>query len=286
MNRGFAYYFKKSWNLLFFSLRKTNFLGKCMLPIYLFVSFLGKLCFITRPIFVIADNNAMAMIKETRRFSFDKCFEGTTTKNRYLGLLSAFFVTDLIVIAVAAVLVAPFVIFQQFVFDVNLVGILINVMVIVTLIIALFVQLNYSAIGFIAHKTSELDTSDYLYNSSYTVKKIRGSLLGSSLLVLLAIFLFTGLPFILFLYFNRIFDSELLLLVSSIMMIVIYLVYFLIGAFFVIGIKLAHYLQFEDVALLKKTVVVKELPGVERKYAPLFHDQKDERIGITNKEEK
>ena len=55
--KKFGFYFKKGFVLVKMAMKGKSFFTKLLLGLYLILSFLGKMLFFLRPIFLIADNN-------------------------------------------------------------------------------------------------------------------------------------------------------------------------------------------------------------------------------------
>ena len=186
MNRGFGYYFKKSSDLVSFVHGKQKLKDKLLFAVYVFASMIGKLFFLTRPLFLVADQNMANMIVNGHSFSILKAFEGT--KERYFKVAFSELVTGLIYFTIILLMLIPggllflnAISMQTFPFAV-IVSVL---LLIASIITCLALSYNFRFVSYVAAKNKELDFSDYLYNSRVSARGLKGMIFGNDVVTFL-----------------------------------------------------------------------------------------------------
>lgn len=288
MNKKFGFNFSKGFQLTFYSLKKCSFFTKVQLCFYAILSLIGKFIFLLRPIFEIADMNLAAFVAESRNVCFPKIFQGTT-KKRYIDLLFAEIITDvLIIVCYGIIAVAPISIMMS-AGQSTATMVIHYILAIGGLIPAYFFGINLAPAGFIASKTNNLDVSDYLLNSKATMK---GNKLAVTLvyviydLIIAAILIGIGFGLS---YAGQInVDQQYVgLILFAIFLAVLALHYFV-----TVRMKIAKltnlYLLYRDGAKLSKSIAVKPVSGENLNYAPLFSEEACdvEKLDLNSKEGK
>ena len=196
--KNLKFYFKKGAALTKMAMKGKSFFTKMLLGLYLILSFFGKIFFITRPIFMIADNNLAMMIVEGHDFELNKLFEGINSKKRYSSvLLSTLFIEGIVFIA-AIVLVVPYVVWEfipafynttvpPFIFAI--------VFGVAVLVLSLGLGLTYSPLGFIAAKGTDLNVGDMLFLSKEGSANAKGKVFMLHFVYYLIMFLVLAVLF-------------------------------------------------------------------------------------------
>ena len=292
MNRGFGYYFKKSSDLVSFVFGKQKFKDKFAFLLYVVASTICKLFFLTRPLFLIADQNMANMIVNGHSFSILKAFHGT--KERYFKIFFAELVEGTIYFALALVILVPCA-FPFFVFSNVSYGIVLVIIGAIAWLITCFaLSYNYRFVDYVAAKNKELDFSDYLYNSRVSIRGFKGLIFGndvvSFLLGDLIPLLFVGLAFlfgavvfaIIYTSFRNVAMSETISLTLVLATIVGFVLYFFNVA---APIKMRQivfvYLIAQDNCKTSRSIVVKRKSSNRVEYEPLFdEDVKSQALDI------
>ena len=193
--KNFSFYFKKGLVLAKLACKGKSVFTKLLLGLYLIVSFFGKLLFLTRPIFLIADNNLALMVVEGHDFEINKLFEGVNNKKRYSSLLLANLFIEGIFIGAFIILVLPFIIWSVLPQYYNAtVNPLIFVYVFSGVVSALYLVLSiiYAPMGYITVKGKDLNSGDILFLSKEGSSNAKGKILGLYFLHYLFIYLILG----------------------------------------------------------------------------------------------
>ena len=283
MNRGFAYYFKKSKDLFSFVFRKQKASGRLSLILYSIASFFGKLLFFTRPIFLVSDQNLANMIVNGHSYAILKAFHGT--RERYFKVLFANLVEVAIYFAIAVAIVAPFTLLligQGHIVIYRIAMILIYVASGAWSIVALVVSLNYAFVPYVASKNKEIDFSDYLYNSRVSTRGLKGMIFGEYVVT----FLIADLPLMIVFALPWAFlwaPDGWSLIVDVLAIIGVVLLYVFVTVPFHVKKTLFIYMLGEDACKTSKSIVVKRRISSKVEYDPLFDvPVKNENVDINS----
>ena len=280
--RTFTFYFKKGFALTKHTLKGKSFFNKLLLGLYLIASFVGKLFLFTRPIFLIGDNNLAMMIVEGQDFEINKVFEGVNSKKRYSSLLLSCLFIEAITVGVAALLIAPFVIWQSNFtsYDPAFQPIIIAY-VMIAVVVALFVALavTYAPSGFVTVKGKDLNSGDILYLAKEGSKGIKGRIVGLNvvftLFILLVDAVFTAVPIIL-VNIQGGQPSIVYTIIIAVMMLAYVVLDIFLLAVFRLGRNIACYSLYFD-SVETKHIVVASRGNSSNEYVPLFVDDKEEK---------
>lgn len=179
--KNLSFYFKKGTTLAKMVMKGKSFFTKMLLGLYLILSTFGKLFFITRPIFIIADNNLAMMIVEGHDFELNKLFEGINSKKRYSSVLLSTLFIEGIFLAATLVFVVPYIIWAAIPPLYNLMVspyIFVSVFSFAVSILLLVLTLTYSPLGFIACKGTDLNVGDLLFLSKEGSANAKGKVFG------------------------------------------------------------------------------------------------------------
>lgn len=274
MERKYSYFFKKASNLNSFTFKK-NKSSIFLRALYLLVSLVGKIFIFTRPIFAIADNNYLAMIEQTHSFSFLKIFEGTTKKEKYLHLLGFYLIVDVTFISIALPITLPCYFFLNNGHGTEVTRTVFTILDFLPYVIWAIISPNLVAVGYLGHKSSTLDISDYFFSSFKATKGFRVPLFFTGLLTLILSSLIVVLPIVLFYQFINIFTNDATMIFTTLVYILMLVIYIFLLTPLYMNFKMANYLYFSEHAIAKKTVTVKQVPGTKVKYAPLFSEDEE-----------
>lgn len=172
---SFGYYFKKGSAITGFVYRKKSILEKVVLALYLITSWIGKLFFFLRPIFLIGDQNIAIMMNETHDIEINKIFEGINNKKRYSSLLISSLLIDSIVFGLFVLIEVPLAIIIAVVpsmYVYPMVGMITGFMLLV--IVWIILMTKYDPMGFVATKGQDLTSGDLCYISSQATKGKKG----------------------------------------------------------------------------------------------------------------
>lgn len=281
--KNFNFYFKKGLILAKMALKGKSIFTKLLLGLYLILSFIGKLFFFTRPIFLIADNNLAMMIVEGHDFELNKLFEGVNTKNRYSSLLLANIFVEGIALAAAVIFVVPFLVWglmpnlynyqvSPFIF-VSVFGVAASILLVALLII-------YSPMGYIATKGKDLNAGDILFLSKEGSANAKGKILGINLLNYLFILLILGALIGGAIVVANIMRDEygVVLLAANFIIMGIFIVLIFVDLFllpiFKMAILISQYALFFD-NVQAKHIVVATKGSSSNEYVPIFSDDKE-----------
>ena len=295
MNKGFSYYFRRSWNMTFFVYKRLGFVKKLELTLFLLVCYLGCSIFFLRPIFSIALMNMSRMIEESHNLSISKCFEGITKNARFKELLIA----DLYVFFLVLVILTLFFIpnlsymYRGLPSRFNWVQNTIKYSTIgLGSLIAAVIEIKYFPLSYVASGTINTSAGDMLIN----VRHIRKGAIFTEILLfivfgLLAFILIGGCAFGIGYVSNNLMykDPNWYWLNLGLFFVLIALVFFPMTIFLTM-LHVALYELYKDTVSLKRVYIVKELPGTEVGYASIFPTDsdeidiiKDEKIGGSKK---
>lgn len=290
MNKGFGQYFSKAWNLSFYAYKKGTFRNKLMLSLYVAMSFLFKLIFFLRPIFVIADNNMANMVKDAHNISFEKMFHGIS-KKKYIDLLFTYLIQDLLIVAVFGLFVLLPLLINSL--RASIPGfILVILCSACAAVLAYFILIKNDMYGFIAQRTVDLDCSDIMHNATQSIKKNRGTVFLAFFVPTLINVAFISVAIVPLFLFLRVSGMNKDLL--GLILVTCFVGFLALYIFLIVPIYMAkcetHYLLYTDITLVKKAIAVKPVAGRTVGYAPLFNDQVAdvEKLDLNNdkKEEK
>lgn len=281
--KNFNFYFKKGLILAKMALKGKSIFTKLLLGLYLILSFIGKLFFFTRPIFLIADNNLAMMIVEGHDFELNKLFEGVNSKNRYSSLLLANIFVEGIALAAAVIFVVPFLVWglmpnlynyqvSPFIF-VSVFGVAASILLVALLII-------YAPMGYIATKGKDLNAGDILFLSKEGSANAKGKILGINLLNYLFILLILGALIGGAIIVANIMRDEysVVLLAANFIIMGIFIVLIFVDLFllpiFKMAILISQYALFFD-NVQAKHIVVATKGSSSNEYVPIFSDDKE-----------
>jgi hypothetical protein len=294
MNRGFGYYFKKSSDLVSFVFGKQKFKDKFAFLLYVVASTICKLFFLTRPLFLIADQNMANMIVNGHSFSILKAFHGT--KERYFKIFFAELVEGTIYFALALVILIPCA-FPFLILTNTAFGIVFVVLGAIAWLITCFaLSYNYRFVDYVAAKNKELDFSDYLYNSRVSIRGFKGLIFGNDLVsfilgdlipllfVALAFLCGTVLLAVIFTTFNNAMIAELVCFVLILLLALGFVLYYFNVAAPIKMRKIVFiYLIATDNCKTSRSIVVKRKSSNRVEYEPLFDEQVKSQVLDINK---
>lgn len=294
MNRGFGYYFKKSSDLVSFVFGKQKFKDKFAFLLYVVASTICKLFFLTRPLFLIADQNMANMIVNGHSFSILKAFHGT--KERYFKIFFAELVEGTIYFALALVILIPCA-FPFLILTNTAFGIVFVVLGAIAWLITCFaLSYNYRFVDYVAAKNKELDFSDYLYNSRVSIRGFKGLIFGNDLVsfilgdlipllfVALAFLCGTVLLAVIFTTFNNAVIAELVCFVLILLLTFGFVLYYFNVAAPIKMRKIVFvYLIATDNCKTSRSIVVKRKSSNRVEYEPLFDEQVKSQVLDINK---
>lgn len=272
MNKGFGQYFSKAWNLSFYAYKRGSFRNKLMLSLYVAMSFIFKLIFFLRPIFVIADNNMANMVKDAHNISFEKMFHGIS-KKKYIDLLLTYLIQDLLIVAVFGLFVLLPLLLNSV--RASIPGtILIYLCAACAAVLAYFILIKNDMYGFIAQRTIDLDCSDIMHNATQSIKKNRGTVFLAYFIPALINAAFLSIALVpMFLFLRMDVNKD----VRGFFLVACFVGFLALYMFLIVPIYMAqretHYLLYSDITLVKKAIAVKPVAGRTVGYAPLFNDQ-------------
>lgn len=290
MNKGFAYYFKKSNSIYSFVNQKQKFVDKLALWLYVLAAFIGKLIFFIRPIFLISEQNLANMFINGHSFSISKSFQGV--KEKYFKLLIVeliqFAIAAAVLISICVALAFPVIVsmkpVQPDAADISFIGIIfIIVGAILFLVSSIIISLRLGFVSYVASKSKDLDVSDYLFNSNEAAKKSQMTLLGS----VFVYYIISTIPLVLTIALGVGISLSsmpiqiLEVLLSLVFAFGIIVVYVLLFAPFMIKHQIFIHLLAQDVCSTNKRIVVKRVASTSLEYEPLFDaDASSEGIDI------
>ena len=281
MNRGFGFYFKKSWSVTLFAYKRLSFLKKLELTVFMLVCLIGCSIFFLRPIFSIALMNAARMIEESHNLSVSKCFEGINKNDRFKELLVAEIYVFFLVAVIVGLCFLPNIV--QFGFVPRAYRGIMPVITIVTVslasIISILVELRYLALPYIASSTINTSAGDMLLNA----RRMKGSAIFTQTMLIIVFGLLAILPVGIveganILLYNTVYagNQQVIFWVLLVLYILIPVVLFFPSTLFFTMLQTSLYQLYKDTVSIKKVYVVKELPGTEVGYASIFPTDKDE----------
>lgn len=286
MNRGFSYYSKKSRDLFSFVFRKQRASTRLSFTMYMIASSLGKLLLLTRPIFLVSDQNLANMIVNGHSFAMLKAFHGV--RERYFKMLFAEMVKHFVFLSIFFVMVAPFAFLFLHPDGYIVAPFVVGTMSLIALICYFVVQFNYTFAPYVASKNKDIDFSDYLYNSRVSVRGLKGMIFGEYLIAFFA----GTFPMLLVLAFPIIFavnGSAIEIFVPVVVVsaiIIAILINFLSAPVHLKKIMFIFVLG-EDACKTSQSVVVKRRASSRIEYDPLFDEPvKSEALDLNKQEEK
>ncbi len=283
--KNFSFYFKKGLVLARLSLKGKSAFTKLILGLYLILSFFGKLLFLTRPIFLIADNNLALMVVEGHDFELNKLFEGINSKKRYSSLLLANLFIEGIVLAAFIVLVLPFLIWA---YIPNLYNPQVNPMIFVSVfsvVVSVFyfvLSIIYAPMGYITVKGKDLNAGDILFLSKEGSANAKGKVLGICFLHYLFISLILGAFIGGSIAVGNLMKDQFgtLLIGANFVILGLFLVMAFVDIFllarFKMAISISLYSLFYD-NVQSKHIIVATKGGSNGEYVPIFSDDKEEK---------
>ena len=284
--KKFGFYFKKGFVLAKMAMKGKSLFTKLLLGLYLILSFLGKICVFTRPIFLIADSNLAMMIVEGHDVEINKLFEGINSKKRYSSLLLSCMFIDGIAIVTMLLLVVPFILWQNISPDHPLFNsalppiIFVAIFAIAAAALLIVFNVVYAPAGFVTCKGKDLTSGDVLYLAKEGSAAIKGKIVGlfiaNYLLLLLVVGIFVAIPFVLGnLIFNE--NDEVALFVNFVILADI-LLFAVVDVFFLssirLSIKVSYYSLFFDSVEAKHVIIAKK-STLKDTFIPLFSDDKE-----------
>lgn len=293
MNRGFSYYLKKSSDLCSFVFGKQKFKDKLAFVLYMVASTIGKLFFLTRPLFLVADQNMANMIVNGHSFTIFKAFHGA--KERYFKIFFSELAIGMIYFALALIIVAPGALLYIAYYQYTYATIAVIVLAVAWLITVIAINYNFRFLSFVAARNNELDFSDYIYNSRISTRGIKGMLFGTDLVwglltFLLPVLMIGSLVLLVFIHdatriysYNGPYNPNQPLFIILAVLIIIGLV--ILNIFVIAPAQMKHivsiYMIAEDNCKTTKSIVVKRKASNKVEYEPLFdEDSKIEPVDL------
>ena len=282
--KKFGFYFKKGFVLAKMAMKGKSFFTKLLLGLYLILSFLGKIVFFLRPIFLIADNNLAMMIVEGHDFEIDKIFEGVNNKKRYSSLLLSCIFVDGISLAAALIMVTPFAVWSATpLYNPYLPPIIFAIIFgIAAAVFSVILQIIYSPMGFVTCKGKDLSSGDVLYLAKEGSAAIKGKIFG----IVILNYLFLAIFFAIFFYIpvflgSNFFDEE-----NYVAIFVNFVTLFLFIGFifadvfllskFKLSMRISLYSLFYDNVETRHVIIAKR-GNLKDSFVPLFSDDKEEK---------
>ena len=282
MNKGFAYYFKKSNNIFSFVMKKQKFSHKLALLLYTIVSTLGKCIFFIRPIFLVSDQNIANMFVHGHSFSISKSFQGVKEKYSKLFIVDMIqFLTYLGILLAIAVALSPTIIAGVNTNQTTFYPIIGIILGIAWLLICFVLSLDLNFVSYVASKRNKLDLSDYVFNSKTAVNGNRKTILAQKIVYsLLSVLPFAltlgGLILVIVFLAARSGFTVLTIIVSLCFIAPITLFYYLLSASQIIKQQIFINLLGDDICSLNKRIVVKKVASSEVEYEPILDTSSDE----------
>ena len=281
MNRGFKYYFRRSWNMTLFMYKRLNFLKKLELTMFLLVCYIGCSIFFLRPLFSIALMNASRMIEESHNLSISKCFEGITKNSRFKEL----FIADLYIFMLIGVIACVcFIPNLTYFFGYNsskyewLAKTIFWSTISIASLAGIIIEFKYLPLSYVASGSINTSAGDMLLN----VRHVKRSMVVTEMLLMFVqIFLaslFIAGPIVgIIITYNTVFyrAAEWIWLILGLYLALVVFLFCPVTIFLTV-MHTALYELYKDTVSLKKVYVVKELPGTEVGYASIFPTEKDE----------
>lgn len=163
MRKSIGYYSRKALKDTRWGFKHMTFTDRLLLMVYIITSFVGKLLFLTRPIFTMADDQLATTLSERKPFSIWLLFEGASDRQRYGHLLVTYLVTDLFMVFGIVLIVALPLMMWSFLVPIldqlsNLLGFYHAITIFFIVLGVLYILLSgvyYSAVGFVSGRYPE-----------------------------------------------------------------------------------------------------------------------------------
>lgn len=266
------------------SLKGKGVFTKLILGLYLILSFIGKMFFFLRPIFLIADNNLAMMVVEAHDFEVNKLFEGINNKRRYTSLLLAnLFIEGIMLISVVA-FVVPFLVWflMPAFYNPNIPPYVFMIVGgIVVFVIAIMLSLIYAPMGFVTAKGKGLSAGDVLLLSKEGSKGIKGKIFWTDFLNELFVTLIT-VAFIAVIYLLVLFlrdEHGVVLLPVNFAIMAVLIVYIFFNIFILLKFRMSKLVSMYSIyfdSVETKHLVTTTRGATQEAFVPLFTDDRED----------